>query len=66
MRFDAALDRHECGQQADGAGAADQGQIVDRAGARADALDLLPGLGLHAGGLRQHAELAERDIDRDS
>ena len=53
------------GQQADGAGPGDDDGLGVPVGAAPDAVDLLPGLGHHAGGLQEHPERPEAGIDLD-
>src|SRR5215218_4791597 len=61
----AMLPRYQPREQTDRTGAGDEGALVRRAGTCPDAVDLLPSLGEHAGGLGEHAELAEFVGDRD-
>src|SRR5665213_1015579 len=66
MHFKPALRPKQRRQQSDRTGAGDQYDArLPRRAARADPLDLLPGLGDHAGRLQQHAMVLERRIDLD-
>ena len=53
------------GQQADGTGPGDDDVLGVPVGPPADAVDLLPGLGHHAGGLQEHPQGAETRVDLD-
>ena len=65
VHLEVALLAHERGQQPDRAGAGHEHALVDRARARGDPVDLLPGLGEDARRLGEHAERAELVGDRD-
>ena len=64
VELEPALRAHQRAEQADRAGADDERSLVRRAGARADAVDLLPGLGEDAGGFGEDPERAELVGDR--
>ena len=61
----AALHPEQGGQEADRSGAGDQGGGGLPAGPGADALDVVPGLGHHGGGLQKDAELVQAAIHLD-
>ena len=63
----AALGAHQRGEQADRPSSGHEHAIPARAGAGADPLDVIPGLGEHARRLGEHAQVAElgRNGDRE-
>src|SRR5690242_8158866 len=65
MSVEAALHRHQGGEEPDRAGAGDEGMARLPGSAVADSIDLLPGLGDDAGWLKKDTQDAEGGIDLD-